>query len=358
VHSILAEGLYPRAKRIAVEVNKRNQRRPENVANDVIRSQQIMKTIQSSPVRSSKRVAASAVILLFALVLGSAHLSARQKSKTSPDNIVVQPGQDPNAQKAAPPPKGVRVYPGGIHIPPAQGALCSVIPGCVYPAPELTSAMPFSNLTPGGYVVVFGKHLNPPDGVTAGRVQFALGGSVHDLVDLQWSDTSVGGRVPDGWNWTDPQDVDLWIVRADGTKTAPLSPRPTFTPVYEVQMVHGSDLSEFHCAPSDDYNCDVSGTAQTAWTSHATTYGHDSGTDNYKIARLLNGWRAYEIEFTRFNMHDSTVQDPAGFNQGYDWFDVQVHWDQDGGSIIASHCAVNQYELKIYIRGPKGMPWK
>jgi len=274
------------------------------------------------------------------------------------------------AHKAAPPPKPKGGGSGGNPInipyipppvgpsklPPAGGALCLIIPGCTLPGPRLDNAFPFSNLTPGGYVILYGKNFLSPDG-GAGKIQFSLGGPVVDLVDLQWSDTSVGGRVPDNWNGTSEQEVDMWVVRGDGVKSNNLSPRPKFTPIWDLHTLTLSDLDEWHCAPSDDYWCtDTFGI--TAHSYHASIYGHDSGTDIYKVRRLANGWLTYQFDFQVTQSHDGSVQTPSGMTEGLNSVDVQVHWDQDGGSLLNEHGASTVYEVNITIRGPKGTPWK
>jgi hypothetical protein len=269
------------------------------------------------------------------------------------------------AQKAGPPPKpkgggtGISIPyvpppPGPSKLPPAGGALCMIIPGCKPPAPQIDGAFPFSNLTPGGYVIVYGKHLNSLSGPT-GKLQFSVGGTIHDLVDLQWSDTAVGGRVPDGWNWSQEEEVDMWVVRADGVKTNNLSPRPKFSPTWDIQMLPGTEVNQFNCAQADYYKC-TNQWGGTVQGSHDTVYGHDSGTDSYKVDRLMPGWKLDSYTFTILRNKNGSVQPPSGFLQGYDWVDLQVHWDQDGGSILDPSNASTLYEIDIFVRGPKGAP--
>jgi hypothetical protein len=305
----------------------------------------------------SKSTGRLALALALAFSLGVAGRAQNIKLAT--------PTPTPTQRQAPPPqPKGgggnpinipyVPPPPGPSKLPPAGGALCMIIPGCKPPAPQLSSAFPFSNLTPGGYVIVYGKNFSSLNG--PGKLQFELGGTVHDLVDLQWSDTAVGGRVPDGWNWTSADEVDMWVLRADGVKSNTLNPRPKFSPIWDVQQINLSAMSDWHCAPSDDYLC-TDRWGATSQGNHGTTYGHDSGTDYYK-GRFINGWKTESYTFAVVDSHDGTVQEPSGFRENYDWFDVQVHWDQDGGNIIAPHFAKTSYVLNIFIRGPKGYAWK
>jgi hypothetical protein len=282
-----------------------------------------------------------------------------QGQKPPRKTIVIPPvetqGWQKGKTKIVVPPDGA-----GGNVFPAETALCFIILGCKYPHPQITGVVPFSNFTPGGYIVIFGNHFNPPDGLTPGKLQFRFDQTVHDLVDLQWSDTAVGGRVPNDFNPPGEQTVELWVLRADGLKSDVLMPQPMIAPVYDIQMLLGTDLTDVHCARADDWWCDTTTsvvvTGSTVVADHASTYGHDAGTDSYKMP-LKNGWKIYEVQFGTFNLHNGSVQDPS-FDPSSNPFEVKVHWDQDGGGIIGGMGAITQYWLKIFIRGPKGLPWK
>ena len=178
---------------------------------------------------------------------------------------------------------------------------------------------------------------------------------MHDLVDLQWSDTAVGGRVPDGWNWINDEEVDMWLVRADGVKSNNLLPRPKFSPIWDIQLLPGTEVNQFNCAPADYYRC-TNQWGGTVQAMHDTVYGHDSGTDSYKVNSLMPGWALDSYTFTVIQHKNGSVQEPSGFPQGqnYKSLDMQVHWDQDGGSIWDPSHARTLYELDIFVRGPKG----
>jgi hypothetical protein len=231
-----------------------------------------------------------------------------------------------------------------------------MIPGCVYPPPQITSLYADSSITPNGYVLVRGKNFNSANG-SGGKLQFSIGSFVHDLVDLQWSDDSIRGRVPDGWNWKEQVPVDLWVVRADGTRSAPLTPRPVFTPVYEIKMLRGIDISSFHCAPSDSYTCYVTDIGYgTVSAIHSTAWGLDSGTDSYQ-ARLANGWVTDSIKFEVSPAMDASAGPPSGFQAGLDHVDIQVHWQNYGGDYFTGSGTSDSYRIEVFIRGPKGFPW-
>jgi hypothetical protein len=334
------------------------------------------KTGLSGPAAGRAAVTGPAAAFALLAVMMGGHLalqaqtaSTKNSSSTNNNlNIQVSPGVGGNTKINVPPSngKGTKTIVPGIFIPPptvighpapAEHALCSILPGgCKAPDPQITGVFPFSNLTPGGYVLILGKNFNSLNG-PGGRLQFSVGGTVHDLTELNWSDTTIGGRVPDGWNWPDPMDVDLWLVRSDGVKSNSLVPQPRFSPAYEVQVLPGTDLTTMHCGGADRDFCVYNEAGYTLDVSHATTYGHDSGTDYYKIAGLRNGWKTYYLEFKHTDNH-GTVQPPSGFLVDYDTMDIQVHWDQDGGSLIGGSTATTNYTVQVLIRGPKGYSWK
>ena len=265
--------------------------------------------------------------------------------------IHTQPTPQPQSRTLPPPPPTGGAAYSGV----ADQALCRITPGCKPPTPAIKGLVPFSYLTPGGYLAVYGKDFNSFSG-PGGKMQFSLGGTVHDLVDLQWTDTSVGGRVPDNWNWPDEATVDLWLVRADGSKSN--SWRVNFTPTYDIQVLPGSAI-QASCAGGDNNSCNVASqpaSGPSINTIHWTHWGHDAGTDHYTTAPLRY-WALYDFDFSAYILDHGTVQAPSGFMNDYNHLDLQVHWDQDGGSILTAYGAQTQYELTIYIRGPKGYSW-
>src|SRR5262245_38589357 len=265
--------------------------------------------------------------------------------------VHVPPSNQP-ASRSLPPPPPVG---GAAFSGVADQALCRITPGCKPPTPAIGGLVPFSYLTPGGFVAVYGSNFNSFSG-PGGKMQFSLGGTVHDLADLQWTDSSVGGRVPDNWNWPDEAAVDFWLVRADGSRSN--SWRLNFTPAYDIQVLPSSAI-QASCGGADDNACpnNLPSTGPSIDTYHGTTYGHDSGTDHYTTRTLRNGWTLYDFDFSTRDLHDGTVQPPSGFMTGYNYLDLQVHWDQDGGNIFTPHLAKTTYDITIYIRGPKGYQW-
>jgi hypothetical protein len=262
--------------------------------------------------------------------------------------INTQPTPQP-ASRTVPPPPPIG---GAAYSGVADQALCRMTPGCKPPNPAINGLVPFSYLTPGGYVAVYGNNFNSFSG-PGGKMQFSLDGNIHDLTDLQWTDTSVGGRVPDNWNWPNEAAVDLWLVRADGSKSN--SWRLNFTPTYDIQILPASAI-QASCSGADHNRCPISSTGPSIDTSHSTTYGHDAGTDHYTTAPLRN-WALYDFDFSAYVLDHGSVQAPSGFMNDYNYLDLQVHWDQDGGNICCAHFAQTQYSITIYIRGPKGYSW-
>jgi len=237
----------------------------------------------------------------------------------------------------------------------AQNAICAILPGCKPPDPVVQGFFPGSFLTPGGYVLIFGTHFNSLSG-PGGKLQYRLDGIVRDLVDLAWNDTSVGGRVPDGWNWNSAPEVEMWLTRSDGTRSNSI--RMNFTPTYEVQVLPAGEIRA-ECGGGDHNYCPNSNDiGATIDTFHTTVYGQDWGTDRYTTSPFRNGWALYDYDFHSKNLLHGTVDPPSGFRNGYNYLDLQVHWGEDGGSILFSHSARTAYDITVYIRGPKGYSWQ
>jgi hypothetical protein len=132
-----------------------------------------------------------------------------------------------------------------------------------------------------------------------GQLKFNTGSVVRDLVDVQFTDTRAGGRVPDNFNWQYRAPVDFWLVRGDGFNSKPLEPRPQFNPEYEIRMLTWQDISDHTCTGGDFNDCNSSGGDATIYAEHRTFWGQDAGTDNFQVRGLKNGWRTFDMEFAR-----------------------------------------------------------
>ena len=289
--------------------------------------------------------AGASVVMLALVAMGLAQKSAPQNQKTSiggtPQNVPITLNPAPGTG-------------GHTKLPPQQIGICALLPGCKTPDPVVAGLFPGSFLTPGGYVLIYGKNFNSAQG-PGGKLQFSLDGNIHDLIDLQWSDTALGGRVPDGWNWNGIRRVDMWLVRQDGTRSNSI--QMDFTPTWDIQLLPAEDI-QANCGGADKNYCSPSGNSPSIDTGHATVYGHDAGTDHYGSIRLRNGWTLYEYRFERTYLQHASVDEPSGFNNGYDYLDLNVHWDEDGGPIYASYSAITNYKINVFVRGPKGYDWK
>jgi len=202
-----------------------------------------------------------------------------------------------------------------------------------------------------------GKHFNSIAGVAGNKLRFSINGNVHDLVDLQWSDTHVGGRVPDNWNYNAPVEVDMWIERADGARSNILQPRPTFTPTLDIQHLRHVDIHVDNIQGADDNECDIS-TNDAIGCYHITSYGHDEGMDHFSSVRLWNGWVLFDFKPVIYHSYNGTVDPPAGFRAGDSVLNLSIHWDQ--GKPVHFYTATDCmtiYDIDILIEGPKGYDW-
>lgn len=321
--------------------------------------------LRNQKIRMNRTARSAPFAILF--VVGT-FSSVAQQSSTDNSAIIQVPNLQYTTAQIQPrnsPPKKQPGTPTGLsgartnagYAPGTETIICGILPGCRPAAPVLESALPFSNLTPGGYVLLFGKHFYSIAGTAGNKLRFRVGTKVHDLVDLQWTDTTVGGKVTDDWNYNAKEDVDLWVERADGAKSNVLMPRPTFSPTYDIQSLRQADIHIDNIQGADENLCDLD-THDAIGCYHITHYGNDAGTDHFSSVRLWNNWVLFDIKPRIYHSYSGIVDPPSGFQAGATVLDLSIHWDQGKALHFysATEC-MTIYDIDILIQGPKGYDW-
>ncbi|HMF91349.1 MAG TPA: hypothetical protein VKL40_11955, partial [Candidatus Angelobacter sp.] len=118
-------------------------------------------------------------------------------------------------------------------------------------------------------------------------------------------------------------------------------------PGHMVRLLRCSDEGKSNdCSSSRD----LSNVSLTGW-HHGFLSTGAGDFDEYKIDPLKNGW---VIKRYDWKTRDHTSDPPDGFTVGATKIDsLKVHWKYPAGTNPSS-----QYELRIYIEGPAGVPFE
>jgi len=80
-------------------------------------------------------------------------------------------------------------------------------------------------------------------------------------------------------------------------------------------------------------------------------FGDDSGADTYEIS-LKNGWVLEDYgKSVSVDPGEGSASGPSGFSQGATYWKPQVQWNVSPNDGIF-------YKINVYVKGPKGMPYK
>ncbi len=168
------------------------------------------------------------------------------------------------------------------------------------PAPKIESVFPFSNITPGGSVLVKGCGFGSAPG------QFTLvlsqNGAEIPLGGLQWSPTGVAGTIPadhPALKTAATQPAILRVKQPVGTGTSDFV---TYRAGHEVRRLPFSKVARNVSTESDDDRCYDWGGGPTGICTHYTgpwdPAGGDKGTDHFTVS-LKNGWTLHSWVLTR-----------------------------------------------------------
>lgn len=168
------------------------------------------------------------------------------------------------------------------------------------PAPKVESVFPFSDITPGGSVLVKGCGFGNAPG------QFVLvlsqTGAEVPLGNLQWSPTGVAGTIPADHpvlKTAPAQPAILKVKQPIGTGTSDFV---GYRAGHEIRELPFSRVARNVSTESDDDRCYDWGGGPTGICTHYTgpwdPAGGDTGTDYFTVS-LKNGWTLHSWVLTR-----------------------------------------------------------
>lgn len=226
------------------------------------------------------------------------------------------------------------------------------------PPPQLTEIFPFSAIQPGGGVIFKGTNL----GTQTGRLLMTLQNDKRsfELQQLQWSDTSVGGTIPDQNTICGIQNQPVFFqaIRPDG-QISNAWMGPQITVVQDFQRLPPEDVQSLHCdqgnfeLPSGCANCGCSCMGTPVWgggtpcdhsirDDNQACVGFCSGTDKYGFS-LRNGW-----VFDSWQTWGGVTFMPF-MQTGNPNGELDVKWSVQGAGS-------EPYWADLYVTGPVGCP--
>ena len=225
----------------------------------------------------------------------------------------------------------------GPNLAQIQGKLMDV--PCLT-RPQITGFLIGSKLTPGGTIVMFGCGFT---GNPTMRLYGEFSGEFVTLTPELWEPDVFAGVVPAGLEAI-PHRGFLQVHTDHGAS----DPWPVdFLPVEEIRVLSPVQSSCSDAAFTKDL-CAKTPCGGSSCGSH-TNYGFwpDAGNDRVEAkGHLWYGWTYYGVELSQSaNNGDAT----ATFNGDPSWPRITVTWGVEPFGSIA-------YNVKIWIRGPKGMP--
>ena len=206
--------------------------------------------------------------------------------------------------------------------------------------PQITGFLIGSKLTPGGTIVMFGCGFT---GNPQMRLYGEFSGEFVTVTPELWEPDVFAGVVPAGLKAI-PHAGFLQVHTDHGAS----DPWPVdFLPEEEVRVLSPVESSCSDGAFIKDL-CAKTPCGGSSCGSH-TNYGFwpDAGNDQVEAkGHLWHGWTYYGMELSKSSDNGEAT---ATFNGDPSWPRVTVTWDVEPFGSIA-------YNVKIWIRGPKGMP--
>lgn len=225
----------------------------------------------------------------------------------------------------------------GPNLAHVQGKLMDV--PCLT-KPQITGFLIGSKLTPGGTIVMFGCGFT---GNPTMRLYGEFSGEFVTVTPELWEPDVFAGVVPAGLKAI-PHAGFLQVHTDHGAS----DPWPVdFLPEEEIRVLSPVESSCSDGAFLKDL-CAKTPCGGSSCGSH-TNYGFwpDAGNDQVEAkGHLWYGWTYYGMELSESSDNGDAT---AAFNGDLSWPRVTVTWDVEPFGSIA-------YNVKIWIRGPKGMP--
>jgi len=245
--------------------------------------------------------------------------------------------------------------------------------------PVITGVLPFSSCTPGGSVILKGENLGSQPGSL--RLVGHFPGPYLQLTQLEWTDHSIGGKVPSVSGALD-QEVNVQVVRKDGRPSNTWKCQFTGNRVTKTVQGQVVEINLCQLGENAGQGCAVDGDPDVAkqivagcWHSNNScglpTDRGLHGQDEIRIKRLENGWRFKKVKLGQpmfENTEKRGVHEVHGKvdGQSISWSDVHgganelsvdgtvmrlfVPWEVPRGDII-------HYNFSFEIEGPEGVPF-
>lgn len=293
-------------------------------------------------------------------ILTKAELEAEGRRKPKPDFAAKAPGAGARAAKLAELNSALAVRTRmGLDANKAKiaGELTAgpvKIPGTIAcTAPHVDSVFPFSDITPGGSVLVKGTCFTSSPGQFI--LKLSQSGEEIPLGSVQWTATGIAGIIPanDPAFKTARSQPAFLIVKKVGTA---MSPGVTYRAGREVRQLPFNEVSVTVSTESDDDSCHPwaggPGGVCTHYTGPWDPAGGDMGTDKFRIVGLRNGWTIHSWDLARGDGSTNwfmTSHKDAGQSSG----SHEVTWLIKCGTNC--HC---WYYLDVYVEGEIGTSWK
>ncbi|MCI0408520.1 MAG: hypothetical protein L0191_08160 [Acidobacteria bacterium] len=239
--------------------------------------------------------------------------------------------------------------------------------------PKINSVFIFSDITPGGFVVIVGEHF----GTTKGRF-FLKGLRKHtgqdfgdvdlSVIASDWKQTVVGGTIPSDITPVKDQAAKLTVRTATNqwSNEFPVNFRATREikriPAHDYAVVvrHcGSDSNFDACnytrpdkeePPSGSGTGPILATIQGVHRNCWGCIGTDRGTDVYELW-LYNGWVFDTMEwYLHVSEPGQASASKPSFPSGGTHWKPQIPWEVTPNDSL-------WYTINVNAIGPKGVPW-
>jgi len=254
-----------------------------------------------------------------------------------------------------------------MKVPVSLNSLCEIV-NCNVSSDTPTITNVAGLLKPGGILIIWGEGF----GKGMGRVRMYgdfPGGSI-DLVALEWTDLGIGIEVPPEISGVKDQMVNL-VVETKDHKTSNRWPKQfdaerdlILLPPSGVSVNCSTNSSYDDCAPQSDqvfFDFTFKGYHRTTCCYDSTfnfwrsDTGIDNGTDTISSA-LINGWVFYDLDWQYITGNDCSSVAKTNFVPNRDRMNITCDWHTS--QRCGNDSAWVDYAAKVYISGPKGVPYQ
>ncbi len=244
-------------------------------------------------------------------------------------------------------------------------------PAIVRIPPKIESVFVFSNITPGGALILTGSAFGSARGSLTLKLREFNGNAKSESLGVdEWGNTYVGATITPHLTKVKDQQAKLQLKTAAGqlSNEFPVN----FRAAREVRLLPpldhalqprtcGSDSSFDMCngfRPDNDDIPSGSGTGpplSPIWARHCNcaVCGDSSGTDVYEVW-LYNGWVLDTMDWHAITSdpdpYEARVWKPS-FPEGQSYWKPNIKWRITDGDGVS-------YTIQLHLRGPIDVPWR